>query len=172
MRRAIILLTLPLLALSHRACAAPLAVRTGQWSITVTMQMDGTFLPPETLAKLPPAARAKMAGVLAAMQQPTTNTSCLTAKKLAEGFDFGKHLGHHCQMQMLQQTSAMMEMRATCQEARGTMTEHGVFQALDPETMHGQFDVDRQGVGPKRMKIQFAGKWMGATCTGHEDDAD
>ena len=141
--------------------------------MTMTMHMDGAFAGPDVMAKMPPQARAAMQAAMDRMQQPTTHTSCLTPEKLAKGFDVTRHLGSNCQPALLQQTSSLIEVRATCESrGGGTTVEHGTITAVDGQTLAGNFDIQRTAAqGPKHMTLQFTGKFVGATCTGKEDDA-
>ena len=134
--------------------------------MTMTMHMDGAFVSPDVLAKMPPEARAQMGAAMARMQQPTTTRDCLTAEKLARGFDVNRHHGSNCQQTLLQQTSSKIEMRATCSTGGDSTTvEHGTITAIDNPDSGRRFRHPAHGFpGPDphdpAIRRQMAGRCL------------
>ena len=119
-------------------------LRLGQWEYAITMKM-----PPEMLAKLPPAARAQM-------QQPQTNRSCLTAEDLKE-LNLGKNDDDDCKVTSKKITGSAADVAVKCES--GTRTIH--YEALSRESVRGTIK-STGGDGPSEVAI--TGKWVAAAC--------
>ena len=119
-------------------------LRLGQWEYTITLKM-----PPDALAKLPPAARAQM-------QQPQTSRSCLTAQDLKD-LNLAKSDEEDCKVTSKKITGNVADITMTCAER--TQTMH--YEALSRDSMRGTVKV-QGGDGPSEMSI--AGKWVAAAC--------
>src|SRR5690349_17314466 len=76
--------------LAHAGDAVKLDVKLGLWEVK-TQGKAGGKIPDEMLQRVPPERREQMiAAMRAAAERPTTARQCLTADKLAKGFDFGQ----------------------------------------------------------------------------------
>ncbi|MEJ0046585.1 MAG: DUF3617 domain-containing protein [Rhodospirillales bacterium] len=164
MRPSAVLFALPLLA-APPAIAGELAATTGLWEMTSTVHMQGQFLSPETLARIPPQARAQIEASMQSIQQPHSHQTCLTAEKLRRGFRFDEHRHGECQQQVVNETSTVMEMSAVCHEGGADANMHAKFTLAGPQHMVGTFDMDRNGAeGPQHITGQITGKWLAADC--------
>jgi hypothetical protein len=122
-------------------------LRLGQWEYTITMKM-----PPEMLAKLPPAARAQI-------QQPQTNRSCLTAQDLKE-MNLGGSDDENCKVTSKKITGTVGDVVMTCTGDRPrTQTMH--FEAPSRESLRSTIKVTG-GDGPS--EVATVGKWVAAAC--------
>lgn len=126
-------------------------LRLGQWEYTISIT-----LPPEMLAKMPPAARAA-AGEL---QKPQMNRSCLTAQDLKDLNLNPTDDDDACKVTSKKVTGNAVDitMRCTGDEPR-TQTMH--MEALSRESLRGTMKAVG-GDGPSDVTI--TGKWIGATC--------
>lgn len=79
------------------AASTPLDVKTGLWDMTYVTKMSGaSMIPPNVLAKMTPAQKAK--ALAAASRPPTTSTDkdCITAKDLQQGAFGNKESDDEC----------------------------------------------------------------------------
>ncbi len=159
--------------LAHGAQATQLDVKPGQWEMTTVIHMDGGLnIPPEALARMPPAAQAQMKAMLNSMAQPQISKSCITEEELKRGFNLNHKMDAKCHQTTVNLSSSAMEIGETCAYGDGSATMHGKFEAVDRATLHGSVEVDRASTkGPKHMVVQFDGRWLGAACDGTEDSA-
>jgi hypothetical protein len=122
-------------------------LRLGQWEYTINLKM-----PPEMLAKLPPAARAQM-------QQPQTNRSCLTAQDLKE-MNIGGSDDEDCKVTSKKIAGTVGDVIMTCTGDRPrTQTIH--FEALSRESLRATIKMTG-GNGPS--EVTTVGKWIAAAC--------
>jgi hypothetical protein len=168
-------LALPALAMlvfaASPASAEELAANTGLWEMTSSMHLQGQFISPDNLAKLPPEARAQLEGAMQAMQQPQSHRTCLTAEKLRHGFRFDEGREDKCKTDVLTQTATLMEVRAVCQDGDSSSTMHAHISVTGRDHMTGSFEVERAGAeGPQHMSGQIEGKWLSADCAGADKD--
>ena len=144
MRIRFLLPVLALVAATTILSAQAFDLKLGQWEYAITMKM-----PPEALAKLPPATRAMM-------QQPQTNRSCLTAEDLKE-LNLGKNDDDECTVTSKKITGNAADVVVKCDN--GTRTIH--YEALSRESVRGTLKATG-GDGPSEMTI--TGKWIAAAC--------
>jgi hypothetical protein len=145
-----------------------LNVRSGLWEITADSDMQGMALvPPEVLEKMSPDQRAKMAAILAG-QAPGghlhTSKECVTEKDLEKPFE--SQAQENCQTTVVKTTSTMQEANIICSgEHPGTGKLH--IDTPTPETMHGVVEIKvGEGAGAMTIKTRLAGKWLGTSCQG------
>ena len=154
-------IALPLLA------AERLAVKTGLWENTVTMQITGVTLPTAQLENLPPAQRAQVEQMMKQMGvgAPTTITdkSCLTEKDL-DGNAFRDRLEddtQQCDYQQVTGTSKRQEWTFTCKTGAGDATGRMVIDVVSDAQVRGTM----QGRTPQgNVDMKFDSKWLAKDC--------
>ena len=144
MRSRLLVPALVLATMTAMLSAQAFDLRLGQWEYTINMKM-----PPEVLAKLPPAARAQF-------QQPQTNKSCLTAEDLKE-LNLGKGDDDDCKVTSKKITGNVADVVTKCEDH--TQTMH--YEALSRESVRGTIKTTG-GNGPS--EIALTGKWVAAAC--------
>lgn len=161
----------------------PLDMKTGEWEYTVTMQMGGMpgapapgasqmpSIPPETLAKMPPAQRAQVEAALAragnmAAVKPTTTTSknCVKKEDLTKLNPGGRD--QSCKMTVVSSTRTKMEMKMDCDSNGNKETGNMVVEALSQESMKFTLKAaGSQNGQAMNMTVNGTGKFLSATCT-------
>jgi hypothetical protein len=144
---ALVVAALVVAALGAGLSAQGFELRLGQWEYTMNITM-----PPEMLAKLPPAARAQI-------QQPQTNRSCLTAQDLKE-MNLGVSDDEDCKVTSKKITGSAADITMTCTGDR-PRTQSMHVEAVSRESMRGTMKMTG-GDGPSEVGI--TGKWIGAAC--------
>ena len=145
MRSRLLVLTLAVAAVTAAVLSAQgFDLKLGQWEYTFTIKM-----PPEMLAKLPPAARAQM-------QQPQTNRTCLTAQDLKD-INLGKSDDEDCKVTSKKITGSVADITVTCDDH--TQTMH--YEALSRESVRGTV---KMAGGNAPSEVNITGKWIAAAC--------
>lgn len=169
----ILLAGLGLCALAGASAASPLTlnVRPGLWEMTSQSETQGIpGLPPELLARMTPAQRAKVEAMMAASRanarKPHSEKTCATEKDLRQGFDLGEHEpGVKCTRTVLSRSATAMEVRTVCRGGPRHSTGHFHFEAPNPTTMNGTFEVTmREGTHVMAVKSVMHGHWLGPDC--------
>lgn len=152
-------IALPLLA------AERLAVKTGLWEDTATMQLSGSLLPAEQLQALPAEQRAQMEQIMKQMSAPQTmkEQSCVTAEDL-DGRTFRKSMeevGDQCEVKEVAATSKRQEYTFQCQAGTGRASGRMVIEVVSDTQVRGSMETTLpQG----RMDVKFESKWLAANC--------
>jgi hypothetical protein len=152
---------LPLLA------AERLAVKTGLWENTVTMEITGFTLPKEQLEKMPPAQRAQVEQMMKQMgvgaPSTITDKSCLTEKDL-DGNAFRGRLeedGQDCEYQQVTATAKRQEWTFTCKTPGGPATGRMAIDVISDTQVRGAM----QGRTPQgNIDMKFDAKWQSQAC--------
>lgn len=161
---------LPLLA------AERLAVKTGLWESTETVQISGVKIPADQLAKMPPAQRAQMEEMLKKMgvgaPRTTVHKWCLTAKDLQEDTFFGpQDEGDNCQHKLVASTSKRREWTFQCNSPDGIGSGHLVIEASSDTQVHGTMEGQMaRASGSGSMNTKIEAKWVAASCAGADTD--
>jgi hypothetical protein len=156
-------IALPLLA------AERLAVKTGQWESTVTLNLSGLAIPQEQLEKMAPAQRAQLEQMLkqvgAGAPRTEIQKSCITDRDL-EGNTFGaamNDLGEDCTNTQVAGTARRQEWTFQCKTPGGPATGRMVVEVADAEHVQGTMQVRSSQAN---MDIKFAARWLAASCEG------
>jgi hypothetical protein len=154
-------IALPLLA------AERLAVKTGLWDNTVTMEMKGVAIPAAQLEAMPPAQRAQMEQMLKQIgvgaPRTTTESACLTDKDL-DGNAFRDALedpSQDCDYTEVTGTSRRQEWTFQCKTQGGNATGRMVVDVVSDTQVRGTLAVQLPQGG---MDVKFDSKWKSATC--------
>ena len=155
--------------LAHAQDTVKLNVKLGLWEVT-TSGKPLTQVPEEMLQSIPPERRQQViASMQAAMTKPETHQQCLTAAKLAQGFDFGEH-DAKCQKTINSNTSSSMSVTATCTSTQGKQVVKASFQAVSRENVTGKINMTMsRGTQTMTMDRDFHAKWLGADCGNAKD---
>jgi Protein of unknown function (DUF3617) len=149
-------------AASQAADMTPLGVKPGLWETTTVTDRGGMMptLSPETLAKMPPEARARIEG----MSKPITDVrkSCRTDKDLRP---FTDDSNKSCKYTVLTSTSSKQEIRMDCTMQGNTTTGTTTIEAKNSEHVAGTVIMKMNVSGRNAdMKITIDSKWMGSSC--------
>ena len=144
-----LLVAVALLSATVALSAQAFDLKLGQWEYTIS----GMKMPPELLAKMPPAAKAQMELM---MKQPQTNRSCLTAEDL-KNINLGKTDDDDCMVTSKKITGSVADVTMKCKNR--TQTMH--FEALSRESVRGTMKMTGAD-GPSEVTV--AGKWVAAAC--------
>lgn len=156
-----IAIALPLLA------AERLAVKTGLWENTVTMQMTGVTLPTEQLQALPPEQRAQLEQMMKQMGigAPAVHTdeSCITEADL-DGRTFRESLqqtAEQCEVKEVTSTSRRQEYTFDCSSSGTPASGRMVVEVVNDSSVRGTMQADTpQG----KMDMKFEARWKAAAC--------
>jgi hypothetical protein len=155
--------------LAHAGDKVKLDVKLGLWEVT-TSGKPMSQIPEEMLQSIPPERRQQViASMQAAMTKPETHQQCLTAAKLAQGFDFGERHAS-CQKTVETNTSSSMSVTANCTSPQGKEVVKASFQASSRENVTGNINVAMsRGTQTMTMDRDFHAKWLGADCGNVKD---
>lgn len=159
------------------AQAPAIDVKTGLWEVSSTRSSEGMpqmpaapQIPPEVLAKMPPAQRAQIESAMrAAQQQATGGTSvkktCVTREALQRGLSFGTKTRPSCKQTVQTHSRTRWEMELTCNERGGHQTVHVQYQAPRPDIINGTVEITMNNGGRRMsMKQVMRGRWLGPDC--------
>jgi hypothetical protein len=134
--------------------AQEFSLRTGTWSMTMTIQGDSG------MAELPPDVRAELE---AQLRKPNTTTTCVTQAQLKD-LNLGKtddRGDEDCEIVSKRITPTVADITRRCSgDDAGTETSH--FEAPTPVTFKGT--VTRKGAAGTSI-MNMTGKWASARCT-------
>jgi hypothetical protein len=164
-------------ALVVHAAQPALNVKLGLWETHTQAQMSGdtsAMIPQDQLAKMTPEQRAQVQALMqqsmAAMQKPHYAKECMTAEKLAKGFDMGDSKSGNCTNTVTTNTGSQYEAHVVCSGNHGqqAMTVH--ITADSPTHVLGTVKSDGSE-GSKSMSFSgtFEGKWLGSDCGSVKD---
>jgi hypothetical protein len=158
------------------AQAPAMDVKTGLWEVSSTRSSAGMprmpampQIPPEVLAQMPPAQRARIESAMRAAQGQSggTHTSqvCVTQESLKRGLAFGAEDRPSCQQTVSKGSRTARELQMTCTERGGRQTIHVRYEAPTPDTMSGTVDIVMSDGGRQMsMKQVMRGRWIGPDC--------
>ena len=160
-------------ASSAEAEHALLRVNPGLWEISVVTHIKGQLpIPDSALAKLPADQRAKLMASMQSMvvaPKPHKFKECMTAQKIAEGFEVEQEQGS-CKRTVVSNTSSLMEISEKCDTSDGTTTGHFRFQASCMSNVTGALTMNIAN-GGKNMNMDgtIDGHWLGGSCGAIKD---
>ncbi len=152
--------------------AASFNLKPGVWRMMVTTLTVGNPLPPDVLAGMPPAKRAR---VEAAMKERATKPiaheykTCVTQKELDQdrivksGEDDSK-----CTRKVVSKSTTKIVMEQTC-PAPHASTSQMTMEAKTPENLSATIARVR-GDGNGKVDVDIKGFWLGASCAGIKGD--
>lgn len=154
-------IALPLLA------AERLAVKTGLWENTVTMQITGVTLPTEQLQRMDPEQRAQIEQLMKQMGvgQPRTETdqSCINEEDL-DGRTFRESMeqaGDQCKVTEVSATSRRQEYTFQCAAEGATTEGRMVIDVVSDTRVRGTMEAS---VAEGRMDMKFDATWKASAC--------
>jgi hypothetical protein len=152
-------------------------VKLGLWKVSTTRSTAGMpqapampQIPPEVLAKMPPAQRAQIEAAMKGsqgLQSGGTRTKqvCVTRESLQRGLAFGAESRPSCQRTVNTRSRTTWELREVCTERGGQQTVHVRYELPTPDTMNGTVEVVMNDSGRQMtMKQDMRGRWLGANC--------
>jgi len=157
---------MPLCALADSFNAKP-----GAWEITTTTLMQGKMIPPEALANMPPAQRARIEKSMQAREgKPSTHVkkSCVTKTDLDQDRVLKSDKEEHCKKQIISKSSSKIVYEQTCSgpdASKSTVT----VEAKSPESLAATMDMVQQRSGGGKIHVDIKGKWLGSSCNGIKD---
>jgi hypothetical protein len=159
-------------ALWVHAATPALNVKLGLWETRTEAKLSGDMsgmmsdaqmqnMTPEQKARM----QAAMQQAMSAMQKPHYAKVCMTAEKLAKGFDTGND--SNCKSTITTNTASQYESHVVCSGA-GAGGEHSMtvhVTADSPEHVTGVMQGD-QSAGAKGVSYSgtFEGKWLASDC--------
>jgi hypothetical protein len=147
----------------------PLSVKLGLWEMTVTHSMSGVpGIPPDTLAKMTPAQRAR---VEAAMKQsgaggPTTEVhkECVTKEKLDKQSAFGSDR-RECTRTVINSSSSRLEVKMHCEEQQAKTDGTLLLEVVSADNVKGTMQAVTNSNGRTiNMNFAFDSKYLGSDC--------
>jgi hypothetical protein len=153
----------------------PLAVKSGQWEITHSMQTSGALaLPPDVLAKMSPEQRARMEAAMKAHNagggKPHVSRSCVTKEDLAKPFGKDKD-DDSCKWNLTSSTGTRQEANIQCTEDGVTRTGTVLIEALSPESVKMNMHMTSSNGSDKgSVDMQMTAKWVGPVCSAKDED--
>jgi Spy/CpxP family protein refolding chaperone len=155
------------------ATQASLNVKLGLWETHTQAKMTGdvaAMLPESQMQNMTPEQRAKMQQIMqqamASMQKPHYGKQCMTAEKLAKGFDTSANQNSNCKNTVTTNTSTQFESHLVCSGAGAEGTSATIHvSAQSPEHVIGTVISD-QSSGGKGLAFSatFEGKWLSSDC--------
>jgi hypothetical protein len=152
--------------------AVGLDVKPGLWEITTTTALQGSMIPPAQLERMSPEQRARIAAMMAkraaAGPKSFVRKSCVTAQELQRGaFRAGDDQDDaNCKHAVVRQTATAQEMTMVC-TGDSAHSANMRIEAVDRDHIKGVISVRSEG---GKSAMQLAGRWLGASCAGAEDD--
>lgn len=154
----------------------PLDIRTGLWEVKSERSSTGMLqmskmpsLPPDVLAKLPPAQRAQIENAMRARKKASgshVSKFCVTEKTLVKLPDFS--MGDRqarCTRTKYSRTARGWQVQEVCHSGSGKQTMSIRYDVLNQETITGTVDVAMHDRGHDiTMKHVMHGRWLGADC--------
>jgi hypothetical protein len=159
-------------ALMVHAAQPALNIKLGLWETHTEAKISGdlsAMIPADQLAKMSPDQRAKMEAAIqqsmAAMQKPHYAKECMTAEKVAKGFDMGDDKSGNCKNTIVTNTGSQYEAHVVCSGSHGqqAMTVH--INADSPTHVIGTVKGDdSQGAQGMSYSGTFEGRWLASDC--------
>lgn len=145
-----------------------LDVKTGQWETTTTTKVEGSVIPKDVLAQMPPEKRAHveqaMAAHAAANAKPRVTTTCMTEADLEKGAFTPPDSS--CTVTTKSRTATHQEMSVECVRDGRKSTGRMVIDATSNERIKGLMELL---VADGKVVAEFSGKWLGAACAAGDD---
>ena len=165
----IVLAALVFAALPIASRAATLDIKTGAWEVTTRTLMQGTMIPKEAMANMPPEQRAKVEAAMNARSgkvETHTSQSCVTKADLERG-DVARSERKNCTRKVIAQNARHLEIEETC-TAPEPSKSHFSVDATSAESYTASMDISQAAGG--KVHVDMSGRWVGATCRKGADD--
>jgi hypothetical protein len=159
------------------AAQAALNIKLGLWETHTQAKISGdiaSMIPPDQLAKMTPEQRtqvqAMMQQSMAAAQKPHYAKQCMTAEKLAKGFDLGDEKSGNCKNTVSTNTGSEYDAHVVCSGNYGQQAMSVHISADSPTHVIGTVTGDgTQGSKGMSYSGTFEGKWLGSDCGAIKD---
>lgn len=157
------------------ALAQSLDVRTGLWEVTTKRSSTGMprmpampTLPPEMLARLPPAQRAQIENMMKTRRNVAPGVQahkvCITQASLDKTPDFGP-AERDCTRTKDSRSARGWQVQQVCRAGGSKQTMNIRYDVVNRETIKGTVDIAmRDGADAITMKQEMQGRWLGADC--------
>jgi hypothetical protein len=157
------------------ALAQSLDVRTGLWEITTKRSTTGMpelpsmpNMPPEMLARLPPAQRAQIENMLKTRRKVApgvqAHKACITQASLDKTPDFGP-AERDCTRTRDSRSAHGWRVQQVCRVGGSKQTMNIRYDVVNRETIKGIVEIAmRDGADTITMKQEMQGRWLGADC--------
>lgn len=154
----------------------PIDVRTGLWEIVTQRSMTGMpkmpempAIPPEALARMPPAQRAQLEAALKARRSAGSgeyvSKVCITPESLRKGPDFGTRREANCRRTKNVRTARGWQFQEVCRPDGRDQVLDVNYTAVNRETIEGTVNIAmRDGGQDITMKQVTRGRWLGPDC--------
>jgi hypothetical protein len=153
------------------ASADSFNAKPGAWEISTTTLMKGMMIPPEALAGMPPAQRARLEKTMQARSgKPSTHVSksCVTKTDLDQDSVLKSDDEKNCKRKIVSKSASKMVYEETC-TGENAYKATVKLEARSPESIAANFDMVRDGGGGK-IHVDIKGRWLGISCAGIKDD--
>lgn len=146
----------------------PLNVKEGLWEVTVTHSMSGMpatpAIPPDALAKMPPAQRAQIEAMTKGGPTTDVRKSCVTKEKLEKNSAFSDNRGE-CTRTVVSSSGSKLEVKFHCVEKQATTDGTVVVETLGSDGAKGTMQsVTNAGGRTMNMNMTFSSKYLGPAC--------
>jgi hypothetical protein len=157
------------------AQAPAVDVKTGLWEMSITRSMAGVpqapavQIPPEVLARMPPAQRAQVEAAMRGSPGRSNGNMvrrvCITREALQKGPALGRESRPSCRRTMRTQSKTIWDMQEVCTEEGRQETVRVHYEAPKPDTINATVDVTASKDGRQiSMKQVMNGRWLSADC--------
>lgn len=155
--------------------AQSLDVRTGLWEITTKRSTTGMpelpsmpNMPPEMLARLPPAQRVQIENMMKTRRKVApgvqVHKTCITQASLDKTPDFGP-VKRDCTRTRDSRSARGWQVQQVCRVGGSKQTMNIRYDVVNRETIKGIVDIAmRDGADTITMKQEMQGRWLGADC--------
>ncbi len=161
-------------ATASAAGPAAINVKPGLWQMSSSGEIKGAppmpAIPPNVLANMPPAQRARiqaaMAHAMGNAGKPHLYKYCVTEKSLQRGFNpTEQRPGFECKPTVLSRTASSMDVREECTGPRQHVSGRFHFEAPNPVSMIGTINMTMsEGGHTMHVKRVMHGQWIAANC--------
>jgi Protein of unknown function (DUF3617) len=151
---------------AYAAVVQSIAVKPGLWEMTTKVQTQGSMMPPDVYAQMPPAQRAQIEARMAQSRQPQTRRHCVTQADIDKGLQLADETRGRCTTKLVSNSRTAMVVRVSCRgRDGGTSTGVTRFTTTDGTTMDGRFTMDVTARQTNMtIKGRMSGRWLGANC--------
>lgn len=161
-------------AVASVAGPAALNAKPGLWQMSSSGTIQGmppiAAIPPDVLARMPPAQRARiraaMAGSKGQDSKPQVYKFCVTENSLQHGFNpTERRPGFECKPTVISRTVSSMDVREECSGTHQHISGRFHFKVPNPVTMDGTIDMTMSD-GPHTIHMNrvMHGQWIAADC--------
>jgi hypothetical protein len=153
----------------------PLDVKPGLWESKVSTETGGMpkranmpAIPPETLAKMPPAQRAQVEAMMKSRAgggpMVTTNKVCITKESLSNGRAFSRDQ-KSCTSKVVSSTGVRQQIHIDCNQDEVKMSGDLTVERVDSNHIKGNMVMKGgQPQHPVDMKMSFENTWISSDC--------